>query len=146
LTRRGREPAGATDPDAGLWRGRAIARRFVSPDGLVVLVGKTAGDNDVLSLELAAPDDFWLHVAGTSGSHVVVRNPERLERLPRDTLRFAADLAARHSKARAGGQVTVHVARGRDVGKKRGAPAGEVTLARWTAVRAAPGRAATRAS
>jgi predicted ribosome quality control (RQC) complex YloA/Tae2 family protein len=111
----------------------------VSPDGLVVLVGKTAADNDVLTFALAAPDDFWLHVAGASGSHVVVRNPGGLERLPRDTVRFAATLAARHSKARRGGRTTVHLARRRDVGKRRGAPAGQVELARWTAVRTSPG-------
>jgi len=115
-----------------------VARRFVSPDGFVVLVGRTADDNDVLTFELARPHDFWLHVAGTSGSHVVVRNPERLERLPRDTVRFAASLAARHSKARGGGRVTVHLARRADVSKARGAPAGEVRLTHRTAVRAAP--------
>jgi predicted ribosome quality control (RQC) complex YloA/Tae2 family protein len=113
-----------------------VARRHVSPDGLVVLVGRTAEDNDVLSLRLAAPDDFWLHVAGTSGSHVVVRNPDRLERMPRETARFAAALAVRHSKARSGGRTAVHVARAGDVGKRRGAPAGEVTLAHFTTVHA----------
>ena len=34
------------------------------------------------------------HVAAESGSHVVVRNPANLDRLPRETLRFAASLAA----------------------------------------------------
>ncbi|MGE5232610.1 MAG: NFACT RNA binding domain-containing protein [Acidobacteriota bacterium] len=129
------------DPEQGRYRGRAVARRFVSPDGLTVLVGKNAVDNDLLTLELAAPRDFWLHVAAESGSHVVVRNPENLDRLPRATLRFAAALAARYSKARAGGRVAVHVARRADVGKRRGAPAGEVTLARFETVHASPAEA-----
>ena len=47
-----------------------------------MLVGKSAEDNDLLSLRLGEPHDFWFHLAGDSGSHVVVRNPERLERLP----------------------------------------------------------------
>lgn len=133
-----RRPPPPSDPDAGVWRGRSVARVFRSPDGLVVLVGRNAEDNDVLTLDLAAPDDFWLHVAGTSGSHVVVRNPDGLERLPRDTLRFAAGLAVRHSRVRGAGRATVHVARRRDVGKRRGAPAGEVELRHWTAVAARP--------
>jgi predicted ribosome quality control (RQC) complex YloA/Tae2 family protein len=144
MARRGREQAGeepTTDADSGTYRGRSVARRFVSPDGLVVLVGRSASDNDVLSLKLASPRDFWLHVAGDSGSHVVVRNPEDLPRLPRDTARYAASLAAGHSKARGGGQVAVHVARCADVGKQRGAPPGQVTLSRYTTVRAAPIRA-----
>jgi len=131
-------PPGPTDRDRGVFEGRPVARRFVSPDGLVVLVGRTAEDNDVLSLRLGEPHDFWLHVAGESGSHVVVRNPDRLERLPRDTARFAAALAAGYSKARNAGTVAVHLARCADVGKRRGAPAGEVTLARWTTVKAKP--------
>jgi predicted ribosome quality control (RQC) complex YloA/Tae2 family protein len=115
-----------------------VARRFVSPDGWVVLVGRTAADNDRLTFELGAPADFWLHVSGHSGSHVVVRNPEHLDRLPRDTLRFAAALAARYSKARAAGRVTVHVTQCRDVRKPRAAPPGLVHLTRYTTVRADP--------
>ena len=128
------------DPDAGLWRGRSVARRFLSPDGLVILVGRSAADNDLLTLKLAAPRDFWLHVAAGSGSHVVVRNPDNLDRLPRDTERMAAGLAAGHSKVRAGGRVAVHVARRAEVAKPRGLPAGKVTLRRFRTVQAEPRR------
>jgi predicted ribosome quality control (RQC) complex YloA/Tae2 family protein len=131
-------PPGPTDPDAGLWQGQQVARRFVSPDGFVVLVGKTAADNDVLSLKLASQKDFWLHIASGPGSHVVVRNPEGLERLPRDTLQFAAGLAARYSKARDGGRTAVHLTTCREVGKPRGLPPGKVTLGRYQTVQAAP--------
>ncbi len=124
--------------DTGTWQGNSVARRFVSPDGFVVLVGRTASDNDVLTFKLGAPGDFWLHVAAESGSHVVVRNPDTIARLPRETLQFAAALAARYSKARRGGRVTVHVARCADVTKPRGFPAGKVSLRRFTSVRAAP--------
>ena len=133
-----RAPPPPPDPDAGLWRGRSVARRFVSPDGMTVLVGRTAADNDVLSLQLGAPRDFWLHVAAESGSHVVVRNPEGLERLPRETERLAAALAARHSKARCGGRVAVHVTTCAEVSKPRGLPPGQVVLGRYRTVHALP--------
>jgi predicted ribosome quality control (RQC) complex YloA/Tae2 family protein len=126
------------DPEAGTWHGRSVARRLVSPDGMTVLVGRSAADNDVLSLKLGAPRDFWLHVAGESGSHVVVRNPDGLERLPRETERFAAALAARYSKARRGGRVTVHLTTCAEVSKPRGSPPGQVSLGRYRAVQAVP--------
>ncbi len=128
------------DPENGLWQGRSVARRFVSPDGMTVLVGRTAADNDVLSLKLGSPRDFWLHVAADSGSHVVVRNPEGLERMPRETEQFAASLAAGYSKAKKGGRVAVHVCRCEDVSKRRGAPAGEVRIERFKSVQVAPWR------
>jgi predicted ribosome quality control (RQC) complex YloA/Tae2 family protein len=112
----------------------------VSPDGLTILVGRTAADNDLLSLKLAAPNDFWFHVAGESGSHVVVRNPEGLDRPPRETKRLAASLAVGHSKARRGGRSAVHMARCRDVGKRKGMAAGKVALGRYDTVHASPVR------
>ncbi len=131
-------PPGPTDPDAGIYQGQVIARRLVSPDGLIVLVGKTALDNDVLSIKLGSPRDFWFHVAGDSGSHVVVRNPENLARLPRETLQFAAGLAAGYSKARHGGRVAVHWTTCDEVSKPRGLPPGKVQLGRYETVQAAP--------
>ncbi len=128
----------ATDREAGIYRGRSIARRFISPEGLVVLVGKKAADNDILSTRLGRPNDFWLHIASGPGSHVVVLNPEGLERMPKDTERFAAALAAGYSKASAGGQVAVHVATVGDVSKSRGAPTGQVSLRRSRTVHARP--------
>ena len=135
-----RGPPPPSDPENGIWQGRSIARRFVSPDGITVLVGKNAADNDVLSLALAEPHDFWLHVAADSGSHVVVRNPQRLERPPRETLRFAASLAAGYSKLSAGGRTSVHWTTCRNVSKRRGSPAGQVLLADHESIDAKPSK------
>ena len=117
-----------------------MARVVESPDGMTVLVGRSARDNDILSLKLGRPYDFWMHVAGESGSHVVVLNDDKLPRLPKETQDFAAGLAAGYSKARDGGNVTVHVATCGDVSKQRGAPAGQVTLRRFSKVKARPRR------
>lgn len=128
----------STDPELGLFQGRSVARRFVSPDGMTVLVGRSDRDNDLLTVRLAAPRDFWLHAAGVPGSHVVVRNPEGLERLPRDTERFAAGLAAGYSRARRGGRVAVHLALRAQVSKPRGWEAGKVQLGRYRTLQAEP--------
>ena len=71
-------------------------------EGFEVLIGKGDADNDALTFGVGEPRDFWMHVAGPPGSHVVVRNPEGLDALPRSVLIRAAELAAWHSKARGG--------------------------------------------
>jgi predicted ribosome quality control (RQC) complex YloA/Tae2 family protein len=108
-------------------------------EGFEILVGKGDADNDRLTFGVAEPRDFWLHVAGPAGSHVVVRNPDGLEELPRPVLERAAELAAWHSKARgARGKLEVHVCRVADVRKPRGFAPGQVQLKRWEAVRVYP--------
>ncbi len=133
-----KNPPAPSEPDEGIYQGRSVARKAISPDGMIVLIGRTARDNDLLSLRLASPQDFWFHVAGESGSHVVVRNPERLTKLPRETRRFAAALAAGYSKAHRGGQVAVHETRVRHISKKRGMEAGKVLMARHSTIRVPP--------
>ncbi|WP_437976609.1 NFACT RNA binding domain-containing protein [Sorangium sp. So ce295] len=112
--------------------------RTLTIDGFEVLVGRGDEDNDALTFEIAEPHDLWLHVAGgTPGSHVIVRNPGRVE-VPREVVERAAAAAAWYSKARSAAKVEVHVCRAGDVSKPRGAPAGLVQLARWKSVRVRP--------
>jgi predicted ribosome quality control (RQC) complex YloA/Tae2 family protein len=113
--------------------------RSVEVDGFTVLVGKGDEQNDVLTFEVAEPEDVWLHVAGgVAGSHVVVRNPEKLAALPAPVVERAAELAAWFSKARGAPRVEVHVCRVADVSKRRGMPPGTVQLARWRRLRVTP--------
>ena len=105
-------------------------------DGFEILVGKGDADNDRLTFGLAAPRDLWLHVAGPAGSHVVVRNPDELDELPRSVVDRAAQLAAWHSRARGSrGKVEVHICRVADVRKPRGFAPGQVLLRRFEGVR-----------
>jgi predicted ribosome quality control (RQC) complex YloA/Tae2 family protein len=108
-------------------------------EGFEILVGKGDAENDRLTFGVAEPRDFWLHVAGPAGSHVVVRNPLELDELPRPVLERAAQLAAWHSKARgAKGKVEVHVCRIADIRKPRGFAAGQVQLKRWNTLKVYP--------
>jgi predicted ribosome quality control (RQC) complex YloA/Tae2 family protein len=112
---------------------------MVTVDGFEVLIGKGDAQNDALTFGVAEPHDVWMHVAGPPGSHVIVRNPDRLPELPRAVLQRAAELAAWHSKARgARGKVEVHVCRVADVSKPRGFDAGQVLLRRWEAIKVYP--------
>lgn len=112
--------------------------RYYEIDGFEVLVGRSARDNDRLSLKLARQNDVWLHAAGHAGSHVIIRQPE-VGDVPKPVIERAAELAAWHSKARnARGKVPVHMCRAGDVGKERGAPAGQVRLRRYETVKVYP--------
>ena len=112
-----------------------VAYREESKDGWTILVGKGARQNDELSLKIAEPQDWWMHAAGYSGSHVVVRSPEGDEP-PREVLQHAARLAAWHSKARGSrGKVEVHVCLARDVGKASGYPPGTVNIKRFSVIK-----------
>jgi predicted ribosome quality control (RQC) complex YloA/Tae2 family protein len=115
-------------------RGRPY--RATQVEGFEVLVGRGDAENDKLTFGVASPHDFWLHVAGPPGSHVVVRNPERLSELPRPVAEQAAVLAVWHSKARGSrGKVSVHLCRVADVSKPRGFDAGQVLLRRFETVK-----------
>jgi predicted ribosome quality control (RQC) complex YloA/Tae2 family protein len=113
------------------------------PGDWKVLVGRTDSDNDLLSLEVARPDDWWFHVRGMPGSHVVLQGPTG-EEPDRETLKRAAAIAAYHSKARQAGTVPVSCTRARYVTKPRGLPAGTVQIRKETVlkVRPAPGETA----
>ena len=113
--------------------------RTILVDGFEVLIGRGSEENDTLTFEIGEPQDLWLHVAGgTPGSHVIVRNPDKVE-VPRDVVERAAAAAAWYSKARNAAKVEVHVCRVADVSKPRGAPTGLVELARWKSMRVRPG-------
>jgi len=116
--------------------GKGKGYRTIDRDGWEILVGKGARDNDELSIEIAEPFDYWFHVEEYSGSHVIIRCPDGIEP-PHDVIRYAARLAAWHSKARgSGGKVEVHQCLARDVSKPRGFAPGKVQIRNWTTIKA----------
>ena len=105
--------------------------RYESVDGIEIRVGRGADDNDELSCNRAHRDDneWWMHVAGHPGSHVVIRSSaDDLRQAYKQTVIDAALLTAMHSKASQSGKVQVTLTRCRNVSKPRGAKAGLVQL------------------
>jgi predicted ribosome quality control (RQC) complex YloA/Tae2 family protein len=100
---------------------------YMLPGDWIVLAGKTDADNDRLSLKIAKPDDWWFHVRGMPGSHVILRS-KKGEEPSRDTLKRAAAIAAYHSKARKGGVVAVSCTQARYVSKRPDAKPGAVSI------------------
>ncbi len=108
------------------------------PGDWIVLAGKTDADNDHLSLRIARPRDWWFHVRGMPGSHVllVARDDGEPDRA---TLEAAAAIAAYHSKARSGGVVPVSGTLARYVSKPRGAKPGTVSIRKERVFKVRPG-------
>lgn len=106
---------------------RLRLREYELPGGWTLLAGRTDEDNDLLSLKIAGPRDWWFHVRGMPGSHVILRaRPE--EEPTRAILKAAAAVAAYHSKARTGGLVAVSCTRAKNVTKPKGARPGTVRI------------------
>ncbi len=128
------------DANRGFRRGPAPLQvwEYVLPGGWTVLAGKTEADNDRLSLKEARPDDWWFHLKGRPGSHVLLRAREGLEP-DRETIRGAAAVAAWHSKARTARIAAVTCTRARHVTKPRGAKPGSVAVRREKVIKVPPG-------
>ena len=117
--------------------------RTVEIDGYEVLVGRSAQDNDYLSLKVARPKDLWLHVGGgTPGSHVVIRHNGGAS-FPPNVVEKAAQLAAWYSKARGASFVEVHVCPASQVRKAKGAPAGQVQIGKYKRTKVKPSNLVT---
>ena len=119
---------------------RELADLFVYEleEGWTIYAGKTDADNERLSVKLAGPKDWWFHVRGMPGSHVILRGPDG-EEATREQIEAAAAVAAYHSKARSGGTVPVSATRGQYVSKARGAPRGTVQIRKEKVIKVRPG-------
>ncbi|HWU37014.1 MAG TPA: NFACT RNA binding domain-containing protein, partial [Candidatus Acidoferrum sp.] len=113
-------------------------RRFVSSDGLPILVGRDNEGNDYLTVHLAKSHDLWLHVQGHAGSHVLVQARNRESGVPRRTLIQAAQLAAYYSQARTHGKVAVDYTLRKYVHKPRKTKPGLVTISHEKTVVVSP--------
>jgi hypothetical protein len=102
-----------------------------------IRVGRTAADNDELTLRHSHLRDLWLHAQGVGGSHVVIRSAGKS--VPKAIVEDAARIAAHYSKSKTSGTVAVHVTERRYVRKGRKAPAGTVKLDRAETVFVEPG-------
>lgn len=102
-------------------------RIFRATTGAEIRVGRTARDNDTLSTRHCRGNDMWLHTADSPGSHVVLCLAGAPEPNPEDLL-DAATLALHYSPQRGARKADIHIARGKEVHKPRGAKPGLVTL------------------
>ena len=101
-------------------------REFAAPKGSVVLVGENSESNDYLTMRVAKSDDLWLHVRGHTSGHVVIPTQRHPERIAREDLIFAAQVAVMHSNQKHGSYVPVDYTLKKFVRKPRGSAKGSV--------------------
>lgn len=97
-------------------------QRYLSVDGLTILVGRNNRQNDELTFHLTRPNHVWLHARNIAGSHVSIL----AEDVPPETLLQAAQLAAYFSEQRKSPKVAVDYTLRKHVRKPKGAQPGFV--------------------
>lgn len=141
LTRLEAEPAGVEREmrDAGVLREQtAPEKREVKHDGFRVrqavvegydvFWGENATANDYVTTRLAKPNDFWLHVRGGHGAHVVLRTNGKPDRVSPQAMQQAAVIAAKNSNQKHAQHVPVTVTLAKYVRKPRKSAPGAVTF------------------
>ncbi|MDP8221876.1 MAG: NFACT RNA binding domain-containing protein [Candidatus Lernaella stagnicola] len=98
---------------------------FYAVDGAAIFVGRSDRENDEITFQVAHGKDYWLHVEGGPGSHVVIKLPPSGELHP-ETLQDAAQLALLHSSLKNSGSGGVIYTRRKNVRKPRHAKPGLV--------------------
>lgn len=84
----------------------SIYREYHSAKEVKIWVGKSAKYNEKLTFQLANGRDWWLHVTGYPGSHVIIR--QNKDQPPdAETLKDAMQLALFYSKARQQGEAEI---------------------------------------
>ena len=119
-------------------RAKLSPLQLVSSDGWVVVIGRSARQNEEVTFRIARPDDLWLHARNIPGAHVIIRSGGREP--PAATLAEAAGLAAYFCQAREDAAVEIDICRRALVRKRPGAPPGLVTYQAERTMRAAPRR------
>lgn len=104
---------------------------YTGSDNIEIWVGRGASDNDLLSCDYnyRLNDEWWMHVAGMAGSHVVIKTTanDLLTSYP-ETVKDAAILCAHNSKAVNSSYAEVTLTRCRNVSKPKGYVPGMVLL------------------
>lgn len=101
-------------------------REALGPHGFTVLYGENAAANDYLTMRVAKPDDWWLHVRGGTSAHAVIPTGRKPEKVPTETLLFAAKLVVANSIMKHASYVPVDYTLKKYVRKPRGSKAGAV--------------------
>jgi len=101
-------------------------RIFISSDQIPIWVGKSARDNDDLTLHHARGKEWWFHVRDGSGSHVVVKCSN--DALLPNTLLEAAMLAAHFSIHKHDSNPEIIYTRIKNIRKPKGFAPGRVVV------------------
>lgn len=101
-------------------------KEVLGPHGFTILYGENAAANDFLTMRVAKPDDWWLHVRGGVSAHAVIPTSRKPEKVPTEALLFAAKIVVANSVMKHASYVPVDYTLRKYVRKPRGSKAGTV--------------------
>jgi len=107
-----------------------------SLDGYIVLVGRSARENEEVTFRLARRDDLWLHARERTGAHVILQST--VGPAPPHVVEQAGRLAAYFSEGRSENRIDVDVTLVRNVRKIHGGPPGRVTYRNFDTLHVQP--------
>jgi len=113
-------------------------RRLKTSEGWDVMIGRSNEGNDYLTHKMARGEDYWFHVHGAAGSHVILRRGKGKNEPSKVTIAEVSAWAAFYSQARNAGKVPVIVTRKKYVRKPRKSPPGLAVCEREKTVMVRP--------
>ncbi len=116
---------------------RRLPYREILYKGFTIRIGRSARDNDELTLKYAHKNDLWLHVRDVPGSHVVVQHRAG-KPFPKEVIERAAELAAWHSARRTEALCPVLITEKKYVRKRKGDAPGLVVAERSRTIMVEP--------
>ncbi len=123
----GRPKQSATDVLPGRYKGEAV-RLFKTDDDFMLLRGKNDKANHRLVSRLSSPFDYWFHVEGGPGAHVILKRDHPGQDVPRRSLEQAAILAGLSSYRKSDAKAEVIVALVKNVRTVKGAAMGQAAV------------------
>lgn len=110
-------------------------RPYRTASGDLIYVGHNGRQNELITFDIAGPDDLWFHARGLPGAHVIVHLNGPAEG---ETIEQAAVLAAYYSSGQGATTVDVDTTRRRYVRKVKGGQPGLVTYREERTLRVRP--------
>ncbi|MEZ0324271.1 MAG: NFACT family protein [Fimbriimonas sp.] len=99
-------------------------RELAGPGGYTILYGENSESNDYLTMRVAKPNDWWLHIRGGTSAHVIIQTRNQPDKVQRETLQYAAKIAVLNSPSKHAGYVPVDYTLKKYVRKPKGAAKG----------------------
>jgi predicted ribosome quality control (RQC) complex YloA/Tae2 family protein len=97
-------------------------REYSTPAGEKILVGRNSRENDFVTFVASKKYDYWFHSQQTTGSHVILRLPDKNTEPSYESIKYAASLAAYFSQARHSEKVPVIYTQTRYLQRIKGSP------------------------
>lgn len=111
---------------------KSIPHKYITDNNNIIYVGKNNKQNEYLTLREANPDDYFFHIKDLPGSHVILKNNQKLEDYE---FEIAAFLAAKFSKNSNDRYIDVDYTQKKNVSKAKGSKPGMVYYTNFKTIR-----------